>query len=123
MGMKRRTGGGAEYQVFYCFYGSGKSVASERDVRMAHADIYVLVGDLEVEGDFLGIVDGNGTTVQMIYHADDDSYWVEIPDVERQGSHGVTLGFDELVDFVKALPREFSVAAFPQLSFQLWQDE
>ncbi len=120
MGMKRRPAAEAEYVIFYCFYGTDTSLSSDENKRMKHSDIYVLIGDLEHNDDFLGMVDANGTTLQMIYDAERDTYWIEIPDPPRQGSYGATVTFDDLVDLMKTLPPEFSVEAFPGFEFQSW---
>jgi len=122
MGMKRRPVAQAEYIVFYDF-AAGPSVSSDDNKRMTHADIYVMIGDLTNDEDFLGMVDARGSVLQMIYNAPDDTYSIEIPHPDRQGSSGMTLGFDDLVDLMKTLPREFSVAAFPGFEFHLWADE
>ena len=109
------------YQVFYHFYGSGDSVASESPITMNEADIYSpLLGQLNQDGDFLGLIDAQGETLQVMYEADNDHYWIEVVDLEARGSHGKYMGFDELTDFFKALPSHFSVKNIHNASIMAW---
>jgi hypothetical protein len=110
------------YRVFYTFYGSDRSVVAAEAIPMNEADIYSeLLGSLADDGDFIGLIDDRGTTLQVMYEADDDAYWVEVPSPQRGGSYGARLSFDALVDLFKALPGEFGPESLPLFQFRSWQ--
>ena len=109
------------YRVFYHFYSSGDSVASEDPVVMNEADIYSpMLGKLSQDGDFIGLIDANGETLQVMYEADNDHYWIEVVALEARGSYGKYMGFDELTDFFKALPSHFSSNSICNAAFMAW---
>jgi hypothetical protein len=89
---------------------------------MSEADIYTdLLGGLEQDGDFFGLVDGDATTLQVMYRGDDDSYWIEIPRSDRGGSFGCALSFDEITDVFKSLPVRFSETMIADMTFESWR--
>jgi hypothetical protein len=109
------------YRVFYTFYGSDRSVVPGEAIPMNEADIYSeLLGSLAEDGDFIGLIDNGGTTLQVMYDAADDAYWVEVPSPQRGGSYGARLSFDAVADLFKALPSEFGPKSLPLLQFQSW---
>ena len=109
------------YRVFYCFYGEPAEVPWSQPVPIVHADIYSdLFGRLQQDGDFLGVVDQMGRTLQIMYNADRDRYWVEIPAPERRGGYGRYMTFDEATDLLKKLPETFVPDAVPSLAFTAW---
>ena len=109
------------YKIFYCFHRTDDKVPSSRPVEMERADIYgKLIGQLQEEDDFLGIIDENDNTLQAIYYPDENKYWVEIPVLEDRASYGKYMGIDELVDCIKALPKTFSLKDFPDFEFRKW---
>jgi hypothetical protein len=110
------------YRVFYTFYGSDMSVVHDEAIPMNEADIYSeLLGSLAEEGDFIGLIDNRGTTLQVMYDANDDAYLVEVPSPQRAGSYGARLSFNALADLFKALPSEFGPESLPLLQFRSWQ--
>lgn len=114
-------GEGSVYRVFYCFYGEGVEVPSHKPIPMEQADIYSdLFGRLVSDEDFLGMLDEAGRTLQFMYHAGDDHYWVEIPRSDLNGSYGRYMTFDEATDLLKALPPSFTPESVPGLRFQEW---
>ena len=109
------------YHVFYHFYANGDSVPSEFPVSMNEADIYSpLLGKLHQDGDFLGLIDAQGETLQVMYEADNDLYWIEVLALEQRGSYGKYVGFDELTDFFKALPEHFHSDSISDATFMAW---
>ncbi len=110
------------YRVFYTFYATDTSVAADDAVPMNEADIYSeLLGSLTEDGDFIGLIDNRGTTLQVMYEAKGDRYWVELPSPQRRGSYGARLSFDALTELFKVLPREFDPESLTLLEFQSWQ--
>ena len=88
---------------------------------MNEADIYSpLLGQLSEVGDFIGLIDAQGGTLQVMYEAEDDVYWIEVIDVCKQGSHGKHMNFDELTDFFKALPEHFKPESINDSEFIAW---
>ena len=109
------------FQVFYHFYGNGASVDADAPVNMNEADIYSpLLGQLSEDGDFIGLIDAQGETLQVMYEAENDAYWIEVIDVSKQGSHGKHMGFEELTDFFKALPERFQSDSISGSEFIAW---
>jgi hypothetical protein len=91
---------------------------------MTEADIYSeMLGSLAEDGDFFGLIDARGTTLQVMYEAKDGTFWVETPRPQEGGSYGVSLTFDQVNDLFKALPSEFSPASLPCLKFRSWRAE
>ncbi len=73
------------------------------------------------DGDFLGLIDDHDSTLQVLYEAKEDHYWIEIPDPEAAGSYGRHVSFDELVELFKTLPDRFDPATIEGLTFDPWQ--
>lgn len=89
---------------------------------MNEADIYSeLLGSLADDGDFIGLIDDRGETLQVMYEAADDAYWVEVPSPRLGGSYGARLSFDAVVDLFETLPSEFGPESLPSLQFHPWQ--
>jgi hypothetical protein len=67
-------------KVFYSF-GDGQFEVEGHDALPINIsdELPDLLEQLTSNGDFLGLIDRDGNTLQMIYDADDDRYWVEIP--------------------------------------------
>jgi hypothetical protein len=109
------------YRVFFCFCATGRSVDADDAIEMNEADIYSeLLGQLTEEGDFIGLMDANEVTLQVMYEKAADRFWVEIPCPDKGGSYGRHLHFDELVDLFKGLPANFSPSELPSLVFDAW---
>jgi hypothetical protein len=110
------------YRVFYTFYGAGRSVVPDDAVPMDEANIYSeLLGSFTKDGDFIGLIDNRGTTLQVMYEADDDAFWVEVPSPQLGGSYGARFSFDALTQLFKALPSEFGPESLTVLQFRSWQ--
>ena len=108
------------FQVFYHFYGNGASVDSNAPINERGRHLFALLGQLSEDGDFIGLIDAQGETLQVMYEAEDDAYWIEVIDVSKQGSHGKHMGFDELTDFFKALPERFQSDSISGSEFIAW---
>ena len=81
-----------------------------------------LLAQLTRKGDFLGIIDSDGKTLQMMYDADDDRYWIEIPSPENDGSYGCDMTLEQIAGLVEALPQRFAPAMLPGAEFRRWGD-
>lgn len=110
-----------QFQVFYYFPQDGREVPSGDPVLMNVADIYSdLLGSLQRDEDFFGVIDASGATLQVVYKSELDKYWMEIPMPAESGSYGAHYTFDEITDVFKALPDTFPIEAFARLEFQSW---
>jgi hypothetical protein len=49
----------------------------------------------------------------MMYDADDDHYWIEIPSPENDGSYGCDMTLEQIVGLVEALPQRFAPSILP----------
>ena len=109
------------YKVFYYFHRTDDKVLSSRPTQMERAAIYgKLIGQLQEEDDFLGVIDENDNTLQVIYYQDESKYWVEIPIPEKRASYGKYMSMDELVACIKTLPKTFSRKVFPDFELRKW---
>lgn len=87
------------------------------------ADIYSeLLGKLALTSDYIGLIDSDENTMQVMYQLDTDQYWLEVIDEAQQGSHGRFFTFDEITDVFKSLPEKFSTKVFSGLKFNKWKD-
>ncbi len=75
---------------------------------------------IKEDREYLGIVDSLGTTLQLLYDAEEDRYWVEVPCPAEQGSYGAWLDFAHTHSLLKTLPVTIPVEGFPGFEFQSW---
>lgn len=112
---------GSLFGVFYCFNATGSEVPSDRPVAMS---VNHLVNDLMTEvstdRDFIGLTDTSGTTLQFMFHASDDRFWVEIPCPEEGGSYGAFFNRAELESTLRSLSDTIDRSAFSEFVFQSW---
>ena len=109
----------SSYTVFYYIAEPPLSVAPEDGLRMEGSYVLrELLGRLRTDGDVLGLIDDQDTTLQLLYDAASASYWVEIPVPAEKGSYGADLTFDGVVDLFRQLPDRFEVANFLEFAFQ-----
>lgn len=109
-------------KVFYSFHKINEHVHGNTPIEVDQAELTAdLLGKLRGDGDFLGIVDDQDTTLQVLYKKQDDPYWIEIPDPSAQGSYGRHIAFDELVDLFNKLPERFDPSALSGLTFEPWK--
>lgn len=110
------------YGVYYALHDRGQSVASDKPVDMGIEDISTqILPALDGDGDYMGLIDENGTTLQFIYQQVNDRFRVEIPLLDEKASHGCWMRFDACVELLRNLPEPFSVKAFPDFQYQTWQ--
>jgi uncharacterized protein (DUF697 family) len=109
------------YRVFYCFYGPDINLSAANAARMDITDICAeLMPQLTSDGDFLGLIDDDGRTLQMMFQADDVCYRVEMPCPEKRGSYGCNMDLAQLAALMNALPSKFFAEAIPGLVFEAW---
>jgi len=111
------------YGVFYMLYEREQSIASDSPVDMepAQASREILAA-MDGDGDYLGLIDRNGTVLQIMYDLDDDRFWAEIPLLEQQASHGCWLDYAACEALLMDLPETFTIQAFPDFVHTPWQN-
>ncbi len=109
------------YRVFYLFDRSGESISSASAVEMsARAICEQLLPRLQSEDDYLGIIDAQENTLQILCEPKSDRYWVELPIDAAKASYGRYLSLDELKDLMMTLPGVFDRTAIPGLEYRPW---
>lgn len=109
------------YRVFYLFDRSGESISSASAVEMsARAICEQLLPRLQSADDYLGIIDTQENTLQILCDPDSARYWVELPLDAAKASYGRHMGFDALRDFMLTLPAVFDREAIPGLEYRPW---
>ncbi|WP_043755122.1 hypothetical protein [Imhoffiella purpurea] len=109
------------YRVFYLFDRSGESVSSASAVEMStRAICEQLLPRLQSADDYLGIIDAQENTLQILCDPDAKRYWVELPIDAAKASYGRHMEYDELRDLMMALPDVFDREAIPGLEYRPW---
>ena len=109
------------YRVFYLFDRFGESVSSASAVEMSARTIREqLLPRLQSEDDYLGIIDPQDHTLQILREPGGERYWVEVPLEAAKASYGRHMSLEELHAFVAQLPAVFDIAAIPGLVYRPW---
>lgn len=109
------------YRVFYLFDRSGESVSSASAVEMSAKSICEqLLPRLQSEDDYLGIIDAQENTLQILCEPQSQRYWVELPIDAAKASYGRYLVIEELKELMMALPGVFDREAIPGLEYRPW---
>lgn len=107
--------------VFYYFEHSGEQVASTSPVLMSSDTVRSrLVARLEGDDDYIGLVDEEENTLQIMLVGGAGGYWVELPMAEERASYGKVVSSDELFEMLQRLPRRFRPRDFPDFRFRTW---
>jgi len=102
--------------VFFFFDGEDDHVPANAPIRVPRANVWELSARLFLPGDFFGLIDDGGRTLQAVVEPD-NRVWVEIPAPEQGGSYGRFMDRRELHALLRALPIEFTSATVPGLTF------
>lgn len=109
------------YRVFYFFDRSGEAISSASAVEMSARTICEqLLPRLQSEDDYLGILDTQANTLQILFEPGSDRYWVELPIDAAKASYGRHMGIDALRELMLGLPEVFDRAAIPGLEYRPW---
>jgi len=109
-----------EFRVFYMSHETEDRVdatepyLTDRDTMVSMAQ-QLLRGD----GDFFGIIDERGTTLQFIMQGEDD-VWMEIPMPSKGGSYGRVLPIENLETMLLSIEPPFLPSRIEGLNFQQW---
>ena len=95
-----------KYSIFYHCEESGDDVPSNSPVEYQLDTIIDMSMQLLLsDGDFFGVVNGEGRTVQFI--VDGNSIVIDIPDLIKQGSHSREIRMSELENTIKCIDQLF----------------
>ena len=109
------------YGLFYDIIRMGEAVPASVPASIDLADVYSEIFPLlKEEGEYLGLIDPQGTTLQVMYHADEDRYWFEVPRPDLKGSFGAYLSWDSAHDLIKSLAGNFPKEGYPGFQFNSW---
>jgi hypothetical protein len=109
------------FRVFYFFSRSGESISSVSAVEMSAKAIRdQLLRRLHTEDDYLGILDAEDHTLQILREPGEDRYWVELPMDEARASYGRHVSLAELEELVLRLPQVFDRSALPGMEYKPW---
>ncbi len=106
-----------QFKVFYSLQDRKDEVDSTAPVPMELSDVREdLLPRVREEGDSLGLIDSNGTTLQMKLNPGSE-YWIEIPVPEEEGSFGRQITLEEIESLFQSMPEEFDVDCIDSLDF------
>ena len=109
-----------KYKVFYSFQEFEEERLDDESVEMELEDAAALLEKMTSDGDFLGLIDAENNTFQLMYDEEGDVFWVEIPDPEKQGSYGAVYLRDEVKPLLGAVGPLFRVEDYPIFEFEEW---
>lgn len=109
------------YRVFYLFERSGDAVSSASAIEVSSREIREqLLPRLQHEDDYLGIIDPQDNTLQILREPGSAHFWVELPLDAAKASYGRHMDFEQLQALIKDLPPVFDRDAIPGLEYRPW---
>jgi hypothetical protein len=110
-----------QFRVFYLINRSGECVSSTSAVPMTAKTICEQMLDrLQSEDDYLGILDAEETTLQVLPEPQNNRYYVEVPIDAAKASYGRYVTRAELEELVRSLPATFDEQSIPGLTYRPW---
>ncbi|WP_058554211.1 hypothetical protein [Thiohalocapsa sp. ML1] len=110
-----------QFRVFYLINRSGECVSSTSAVAMSPRTICEQMLDrLQSEDDYLGILDAEDTTLQVLPEPAQKRYYVEVPIDAAKASYGRYVTRAELEELVRSLPQRFDEQSIPGLTYRPW---
>ena len=110
-----------KYSAFYNAIRLGEPV--EADVAVEVTDLEVresLFPYLKEHREYLGLIDAEGTTFQMLYDAEEDKFWAEVPRPDLGGAFGAKLDYETMHNLIYSLPALFPIEGFAGFNFERW---
>ena len=106
--------------TFYSMDALTEDVPSQSPVKIEHETILEdLLRHLAIKGDFLGVIDEFGTTLQVISEGK-EQFWLEIPNREKGGSFGINVTKSDLEIYFQKIPKKISNSFLEGGSFVSW---
>lgn len=110
-----------KYLAFYDIVRLGDPVEADNAIPVSVKEIQDSLFPLIKENrEYLGLIDSDETTLQMLYDADADSFWIEVPRPDLQGAFGAQLDYDAVESLLKSLPPKFPLEGFEGFAFASW---
>jgi len=110
-----------KYLGFYNSLEAGEPIDSDNPIEVeADAFFEKLLPSLKEDGEFLGVIDSEGTVLQVAYLSDEDEYWIETPRPDLGGSFGAKFDFDAAKALLNSLESVFPPEGFESFQFQSW---
>jgi hypothetical protein len=109
------------FRVFYLINRSGERVSSASAVEMTTKAICEQMLDrLQSEDDYLGILDAEDNTLQVLPEPDQQRYYVEVPLDAAKASFGRYVDRAELEALIHELPARIDERSIPGLTYRPW---
>jgi len=107
------------YRAFYCCNSTNEIVEStdayEIELDWARNIVFDILRD---DGDFFGLTDDAGVTIQFM--REQDRVWMEIPSPKDRGSFGRHIDILEVGSAITSLPANLSPREMDGFEFQPW---
>lgn len=108
------------YLLFYDCQALDEAVPSDRPVPTTLARVKAMLTKVLVnEGDFVGIVDGEGNVLQLL--KEHSAIWMEVPDRDAGGSYGKHVTLEEARDTLDQLEETIQHYLIVGLTFEAWE--
>jgi hypothetical protein len=78
----------------------------------------IVLDILREAGDFFGLTDDAGTTLQFM--REEDHVWMEIPAPAERGSYGQKITIEDVRPVLATLSDPIELSIFPDMKFQAW---
>ena len=110
------------YSAFYNIVRLGKPVEANSAVKISKSKVLnKLLPLLKEEGEYFGLIDAAGTTLQVAYEAKSDEYWVEVPREDLRGSFGARLSWESTHDLFASINSTFPLDGYDGFKFCSWK--
>ncbi len=107
-------------RVFYTCYSTGESVDSSSPYETDFDTMVSMAQQLlRAEGDFFGIVDERGRTLQFMVQGEGE-IWMEIPVPAEGGSYGRLLAVPDLEHTLLSVQHPLDPSGIDGLQFEAW---
>ncbi|MCB1581760.1 MAG: hypothetical protein KDI92_01770 [Xanthomonadales bacterium] len=110
------------YKAYFYSTCLNLDVASEHAVEM-NLDQFCkeIIPNIKDDRDFCGLIDSSDNALQTIYEEEHEKYWVEVPRPDLQGSYGLHMSEDSVINLFKSLTGEdFPLQGFAHFTFSKW---
>lgn len=107
--------------LYYCTYQNNEILESADAIRVNDTELTrILKNVLDGNKNFVGFIDGSDTTLQFYVEAK-DKVWLDIPVTKNNGSYGMYISGDVMLEIVKSLNEPYiKYLDKLNLEFQSW---
>ncbi len=109
------------YGVFFSIEALGRRVDSSSPEYCTGTDTAIeLLSSLSSDGDFFGLIDEDGTCLQVRFEDEENRYWLEVPRPDLSGSYGAHFSFEAASNAVENLAGLIPDTGFDGFEFTSW---